>query len=167
MRALKQKGVKKLAWFISGANASGDTEAAVEGGILGNFEPDQHKTSSDAKSLETFLLIAPDAATSACLAEAGAPPVDTAPWFTDDDAAFTRHRFDAATLEPYVAAPHSPANAHGVSHYAGTAIDVAYIGACTGAKLEDLRAAAQVLRGHKVASGVRLIVAPASLKDQD
>jgi len=112
-------------------------------------------------------LIAPDATTSAFLAEAGAPPVDTAAWFTDEGADLTRHRFDASTLEPYVAAPHSPANAHGVSHYLGTPIDVAYVGACTGAKLEDLRAAAQVLRGHKVAAGVRLIVAPASLQDQE
>ena len=112
-------------------------------------------------------LIAPDATTSAFLAEAGAPPVDTAPWFSDADAALTRHRFDASTLEPHVAAPHSPANSRGVSHYAGTPIDVAYIGACTGAKLDDLRAAAEVLRGHRVAAGLRLIVAPASLRDQD
>jgi 3-isopropylmalate/(R)-2-methylmalate dehydratase large subunit len=112
-------------------------------------------------------LIAPDATTSDFLAEAGAPAIDTAPWFTDEGAEFTRHRFDASQLEPHVAAPHSPANAHGVSRYLGTPIDVAYIGACTGAKLDDLRAAAQVLRGHKVASGVRLIVAPASLQDQE
>lgn len=112
-------------------------------------------------------LIAPDATTAAFLAEAGAPPADAAFWFTDIDAAFTRHRFDAGTLEPHVAAPHSPANAHGVSRHAGTPIDIAYIGACTGAKLEDLRAAALVLRGHKVAKGIRLIVAPASLRDQE
>ena len=111
-------------------------------------------------------LIAPDATTAAFLAEAGAPAVDTAPWFTDDDAAFELHRFDAAALEPQVAAPHSPANAHGVSRDAGTPVDVAYIGACTGAKLDDLRAAAEVLRGRKVAPGVRLMVAPASLQDQ-
>ncbi|RZI86924.1 MAG: 3-isopropylmalate dehydratase, partial [Variovorax sp.] len=112
-------------------------------------------------------LIAPDATTAAFLAGAGAPPVDMAPWFTDEGAELTRHRFDASTLEPYVAAPHSPANAHGVSRYAGTPVDVAYIGACTGAKLDDLRAAAQVLRGHKVAPGIRLIVAPASIQDQE
>jgi len=112
-------------------------------------------------------LIAPDVTTAAFLAGAGAPPVDMAPWFTDADAALTDHRFDAATLEPHVAAPHSPANAHGVSRFAGTPVDVAYIGACTGAKLDDLRAAAQVLRGHKVANGIRLIVAPASLRDQE
>ena len=112
-------------------------------------------------------LIAPDATTAAFLAEAGAPSVDTAAWFTDDEAPRTVHRFDAASLEPHVAAPHSPANSRGVSHCAGTPIDVAFIGACTGAKLDDLRAAAHVLRGRKVAAGVRLIVAPASLRDQD
>ncbi len=112
-------------------------------------------------------LIAPDATTAAFLAEAGAPPVDGAAWCTDTDAVLTRHVFDAAALEPCVAAPHSPANAHGVSRYAGTRVDVAYIGACTGAKFEDLRAAAQVLHGKKVPSGVRLIVAPASLQDQE
>lgn len=112
-------------------------------------------------------LIAPDATTAAFLAQAGAPPVDMAPWFTDEGTALTHHRFDAAALEPYIAAPHSPANAHGVSRYLGTHVDVAYIGACTGAKLDDLRAAARVLRGHKVAAGIRLIVAPASLHDQE
>ncbi len=58
VRALKQKGVKKLAWFLSGT----DADAAVEGAILGNFEPDRHKTSSEAKSLEAFILIAPESA---------------------------------------------------------------------------------------------------------
>ena len=92
-------------------------------------------------------------------------------WQTDiaalDGPDCVTHRFDAGTLEPVVAAPHSPANAQAVSVFAGTAIDVAYIGACTGAKLDDLRAAAQVLRGRRVASGVRLMVAPASLRDQE
>jgi 3-isopropylmalate/(R)-2-methylmalate dehydratase large subunit len=116
-------------------------------------------------------LIAPDATTQHWLAGTGAPAVDISGLHTDEAATDARgcetHRFDAAALEPFVAAPHSPANAKGVSHYAGTAVDVAYIGACTGAKLEDLRAAAQVLRGHHVSAGVRLMVAPASLKDQE
>ncbi|HSH91785.1 MAG TPA: 3-isopropylmalate dehydratase large subunit [Ramlibacter sp.] len=116
-------------------------------------------------------LIAPDDTTQQWLAATGAPPVDIAGLYTDDAAIGTpdcvTHRFDAAGLEPFVAAPHSPANAQGVGRYAGTPIDVAYIGACTGAKLDDLRGAAEVLRGHRVAAGVRLMVAPASLKDQE
>jgi 3-isopropylmalate/(R)-2-methylmalate dehydratase large subunit len=116
-------------------------------------------------------LVAPDGTTLEWLARTGAPAVDIAGLATDDAAleapGCETHRFHASALEPFVAAPHSPANAKGVGHYAGTPVDVAYIGACTGAKLEDLRAAAQVLRGRHVASGVRLMVAPASIKDQD
>jgi 3-isopropylmalate/(R)-2-methylmalate dehydratase large subunit len=116
-------------------------------------------------------LIAPDRTTQDWLAATGAPAVDIEGLFTDEAAiggpGCETHVFDAGLLEPFVAAPHSPANARGVSHFAGTAVQVAYIGACTGAKLEDLRAAAEVLRGKRVASGVRLMVAPASLKDQE
>jgi leucyl aminopeptidase len=53
VRSLKQKGVKTLAWWLEG-----DADAAVEGAILGNFEPDVHKTSSkESKALENFLLV--------------------------------------------------------------------------------------------------------------
>jgi leucyl aminopeptidase len=58
VRSLKQKGVKTLAWWLD----DGDAAAAVEGAILGNFEPDQHKTSSkESKPLESFLLVAKSA----------------------------------------------------------------------------------------------------------
>jgi 3-isopropylmalate/(R)-2-methylmalate dehydratase large subunit len=87
-------------------------------------------------------------------------------WHTDDGAICEDMSFDAAHLSPQVAAPHSPANTRSVGEYGEVKLDVAYIGACTGAKLEDLRAAAKVLRGHKVAQGVQLLVAPASARDQ-
>ncbi len=51
-----------------------------------------------------------------------------------------------------------------VDEFSNVKVDLAYIGACTGAKLEDLRMAARVLRGRK--SAVKLLVAPASLRDQ-
>jgi leucyl aminopeptidase len=53
-RTLKEKGVKSLAFLLEGR----DAEAAVEGALLGNFEPEQHKTKSDSKSLEAFHLVA-------------------------------------------------------------------------------------------------------------
>jgi 3-isopropylmalate/(R)-2-methylmalate dehydratase large subunit len=87
-------------------------------------------------------------------------------WQSDADADCEKHDFDANTLAPQVAAPHSPANTKPVTAYTDIDVSVAYIGACTGAKLEDLRAAAQVLKGHKVASQVSLLVAPASKRDQ-
>ena len=77
-----------------------------------------------------------------------------------------QHDFDASQLSPQLAAPHSPAHGVPIADHANTRIDVAYIGACTGAKLDDLRFAAQVLKGKKIASGVQLMVAPASLKDR-
>ena len=111
-------------------------------------------------------LIAPDAVTRAFLEAAGARDVDTASWHTDADAAVDEHHvFDASALAPQVAAPHSPANARDVGDY-NEAIDTAYIGACTGAKLDDLRAAAMVLRGKRIATGTQLLVAPASKQDQ-
>lgn len=112
-------------------------------------------------------MVAPDATTEAWLREAGVQgPLDIAHWQSDPDADAEWHDFDAAALAPQVAAPHSPANAADVSVHAGVAVQAAYIGACTGAKLDDLRAAAAVLRGRRVAAGVKLMVAPASLRDQ-
>jgi 3-isopropylmalate/(R)-2-methylmalate dehydratase large subunit len=111
-------------------------------------------------------LIAPDAVTQEWLASVGVPDAPVDGWFTDEGAEAETTVFDAAALAPQVAAPHSPANTHGVDRFAEVRIDVAYIGACTGAKLDDLRAAAHVLDGRKVAGGMRLMVAPASVSDQ-
>jgi 3-isopropylmalate/(R)-2-methylmalate dehydratase large subunit len=111
-------------------------------------------------------LIAPDEVTRAYLRSAGVEEFEIDGWRSDAQAPLReRHDFDAAALVPQVAAPHSPANARPVSDLAGTRVDVAYIGACTGAKLEDLRMAARVLKGRK--ASIELIVAPASLKDQE
>lgn len=112
-------------------------------------------------------LIAPDAVTKDYLIKAGVPEseIDIAQWQTDAGATVAeQHDFDAAALSPMVAAPHSPANSASVSEHRGIAIDQAYIGACTGAKINDLRMAAEVLRGRKVASGTRLLIAPASTR---
>lgn len=112
-------------------------------------------------------LVEPDEVTRAWLAAHGAPDVDIAGWRSDPGSAEEEHGFDAATLAPQVAAPFSPANAAPVTEHAGTPIHAAYLGACTGAKLDDLRFAARVLRGRRVAPGVRLLVAPASHADRE
>lgn len=111
-------------------------------------------------------IIAGDATTADFIRNAGADPGDIGRWQNDPDAPVREtHRIDIADLGPQVAAPHSPANAAAVAETAGTKIDQAYIGACTGAKLVDLHMAAAVLKGRQVAAGSRLLVAPASLKD--
>ena len=112
-------------------------------------------------------LIAPDQVTVDYLQSIGVQEdVDLQHWKTDAQAARDTHSFDAGSLGPMVAAPHRPDNVHAVDDMHGVAVQLAYIGACTGAKLDDLRAAAQVLKGQRVAPGVRLMVAPASVRDQ-
>ncbi|MFM0220949.1 3-isopropylmalate dehydratase large subunit [Paraburkholderia dipogonis] len=113
-------------------------------------------------------LIAPDSVTADYLRAVGVQDdIDVGRWQGDPQAEAETHDFDAARLAPQVAAPHSPANTRDVGAYGDVAVDVAYIGACTGAKLEDLRAAASVLRGHRIASGVQFVVAPASVRDRE
>ncbi len=111
-------------------------------------------------------IIAPDARTLAHIrAQGGKVSDDALAWRSDPDAKYEwKRRFDAGALEPQVAAPHSPANSAAVTEHAGTRIDQAYIGACVGAKLEDLQMAARVLKGRRVAKGTRLLVAPSSAK---
>jgi len=65
-------------------------------------------------------------------------------------------------LEPLVACPHSVDNVQPLSAVAGQHVDMAFIGTCTNGRLEDLAAAAQVLRGQHVHPGTRLLVIPAS-----
>ncbi|MEQ1806501.1 MAG: 3-isopropylmalate dehydratase large subunit [Burkholderiaceae bacterium] len=111
-------------------------------------------------------LIAPDLTTHAWLAGTGKQEIEVDRWASDEDAAGSFHHFDASTLAPQVALPGSPANVRPVDDLEPTRIDVAYIGACTGAKLDDLRAAAQVLAGFRIAPHVKLLVAPASERDR-
>jgi 3-isopropylmalate/(R)-2-methylmalate dehydratase large subunit len=84
---------------------------------------------------------------------------------SDDDAYFSAtHKVNVAELVPYVAMPDSPDNAVTIEKVSGVQIQQAYIGACTGAKLEDLQMAARVLKNNTVAKGIRLLIAPASIQ---
>ena len=69
---------------------------------------------------------------------------------------------DCSRLEPVVAVPHSPSNVEPVSQHADVRLDQVVIGSCTNGRIEDMRAAAEVLVGRKVAPGVRCIVIPAT-----
>jgi len=69
---------------------------------------------------------------------------------------------DLDDLGPLVARPHNPSNVVDVHEARGVRVDVGFIGTCTNGRLEDLRAAAQQLRGKRLAEGRRLIVVPAS-----
>jgi 3-isopropylmalate/(R)-2-methylmalate dehydratase large subunit len=69
---------------------------------------------------------------------------------------------DAGSLVPLVARPHLPSNVAPAADCRDVAIDQAVIGSCTNGRIEDLREAAEVLKGRRVAKGVRLIVIPAT-----
>lgn len=110
-------------------------------------------------------LIAADGTTADYVRAAGADPDRGISFAGDEDAAYrVVHKFDASALGPQVAAPDSPANSGPVEDADDAPVDQCYIGACTGAKLEDLHMAAEVLGGRKVASGTRLLLAPASTR---
>ncbi len=85
--------------------------------------------------------------------------------FPDPGAEYlAEYEVDLGAIEPLVAAPHGVDQARTLAAAAGRPIDLAFIGTCTNGRLEDLRAAAQVLRGKKVARGTRLLVNPASVE---
>lgn len=81
--------------------------------------------------------------------------------WADDDAVYASElEYDLGELEPCVAKPHTVDNYAPVSEIKGTEIHQAFLGSCTNARIEDLRAAAEILKGKEVA--VRTIVIPAS-----
>lgn len=82
---------------------------------------------------------------------------------SDPDARYEKIKeYDCSKLEPQVAFPHLPSNVKPISQVGKIPINQVVIGSCTNGRLEDLRVAAEILRGRKVASGVRLIVIPAT-----
>jgi 3-isopropylmalate/(R)-2-methylmalate dehydratase large subunit len=70
--------------------------------------------------------------------------------------------YDISSIEPQIAAPHLPSNVKGVSQFKDVKIHQSVIGSCTNGRLEDIRLAAAVIKGKKVAPFVRCIVIPGS-----
>ncbi|PID73368.1 MAG: 3-isopropylmalate dehydratase large subunit [Desulfobacterales bacterium] len=104
-------------------------------------------------------IVAPDAATETWVRDRTARPCRD--FASDPDAVYAAvHECDVSDLEPQVAFPHLPENVRGVSEAGEVVIDQVVIGSCTNGRMEDLRAAAEVLKGNKVDPKVRLIVIP-------
>jgi 3-isopropylmalate/(R)-2-methylmalate dehydratase large subunit len=83
--------------------------------------------------------------------------------YPDPDARYVQVlHYDASDLVPQVAKPHRVDNVVPIDEIAGLHIDQALIGTCTNGRLEDLQAAAEILRGRRIAPWVRLLVLPAS-----
>ncbi len=105
--------------------------------------------------------VAPDRATMAYLAERTSEEIS--PVYPDSDAPYeAQHRYDLSGLSPQVARPSQVDNVVSVTEVEGTKVDQVLLGTCTNGRLEDLELAAEVMAGRPLASGVRMLVLPAS-----
>lgn len=85
------------------------------------------------------------------------------PLAADKDAVYDQVlEFDISELKPQVSLPHSVDNVKPAQELKDIRIDEAFLGTCTNGRLQDLKIAAKILKGKKVAEGVRLIIAPSS-----
>jgi 3-isopropylmalate/(R)-2-methylmalate dehydratase large subunit len=108
-------------------------------------------------------IIAPDRITADY--EAGRAQRPTRIYASDPDAAYhSVHEYDVAAIDLQVSMPHLPSNAKAVGEVAGTKLDQVVIGSCTNGRLSDLEVAAAIMKGRKVAKGLRVIVIPATQK---
>jgi 3-isopropylmalate/(R)-2-methylmalate dehydratase large subunit len=106
-------------------------------------------------------IISPDQATLDYISQRATRPLQS--YCSDPDAVYCSEKFyDVSSIEPQVAFPHLPENTRPVSEVGTIPIDQAVIGSCTNGRIEDLRVAAQVLRGRTINKNVRLIVIPAT-----
>jgi 3-isopropylmalate/(R)-2-methylmalate dehydratase large subunit len=86
-------------------------------------------------------------------------------WCSDDDAEYDKiFDFDLSTLEPTVTFGYKPDQVKSIGEIAGEPVDQVYLGSCTNGRLEDLRIAARILQGRKIAPTVRAILSPATPK---
>jgi 3-isopropylmalate/(R)-2-methylmalate dehydratase large subunit len=84
-------------------------------------------------------------------------------WHSDPDAEYAgKLIFDVNSLVPQVTFAYKPDHVKDITEMAGTVVDQIYIGSCTNGRIEDLRDAAEILKGRKLATGIRGIVTPAT-----
>lgn len=79
-----------------------------------------------------------------------------------DSASLETLNIDVSNLEPQIACPHNVDNVKPASELGDVELDQVFIGSCTNGRIEDLRDAAKILKGNKIANGLRMLVIPAS-----
>jgi 3-isopropylmalate/(R)-2-methylmalate dehydratase large subunit len=105
--------------------------------------------------------IQPDHITEAFLRERNI--TDYTIYETDSDFKYhSVHTFDVSAMVPQVAAPFSVDNVFNISQYIGTPVNQAFLGTCTGGRLEDIAVAAHILKGKQISRDTRMLVVPAS-----
>ena len=82
---------------------------------------------------------------------------------TDGDFAYSDERiYDVSHLSPRIAAPFSVDNVSGIENHLGVRVDQAFLGTCTGGRIEDIAVAARILKGKKISPSTRMLIVPAS-----
>lgn len=108
-------------------------------------------------------IVPPDAETLRYLKEVAGVRETVSVFGPDPDAAYDQVvEIDVSRLEPQIACPHTVDNVKPVSAVTGTPIQQIVIGSCTNGRLDDIEVAAKILKGKKVARGVRMLIFPAS-----
>uniref|UniRef100_A0A7V3RGB7 3-isopropylmalate dehydratase large subunit n=1 Tax=candidate division WOR-3 bacterium TaxID=2052148 RepID=A0A7V3RGB7_UNCW3 len=152
--------------LISMIGADGATYKALEfgGETIDNMSMESRFTLSNmaVEAGAKAGVIASDRVTREYLKQQGRLK-DWRPLAPDKDAKYERIiEIDVSKLEPQVACPHTVDNTKPVKELKGTKIHQVFIGTCTNGRIEDLKIAARILKGKKIAPHVRLIVVPAS-----
>jgi 3-isopropylmalate/(R)-2-methylmalate dehydratase large subunit len=167
LEGTKPDGVSGKDVFLHIANAYGDAanlNLEYGGPGLASIPMHDRRTiaTQGAEVSADFSIFEPDDVLDAFLGDRGVTGYTSAS--ADADAIYHDvRRIDLGTLESYVAKPGTVShNGVPVSLLGRQRIDQAFIGSCANGQLEDLKVAADVLRGNTVASGVRLLVTPAS-----
>lgn len=145
---------------------AGATYKAVEyaGGTIAGLSMDERMaiTNMAVEMGAKVGLMPTDEVTKAYLKERGIE--DYPVYQSDADAVYWKeYQFDAAQLKAQVACPHGVDQVTEAENVSGEAIHQAYLGSCTGGRLNDIRQAAKLLKGRQIAKGVRMLVSPASV----
>lgn len=142
-----------------GANGLLDFSAELYGDYIEALTLDQRITiSSLATEMGAIILLIPPSADIIKYCRAKSEPV-----FADADAHYDQTvELDISGLEPLISRPGHPEDVVKVSEVAGRRIDSCFIGSCTNGRIEDLRAAAEVLKNRKTAPGVVLKIVPST-----
>jgi 3-isopropylmalate/(R)-2-methylmalate dehydratase large subunit len=158
-------GKDLILYTIGQIGVDGARYRAMEftGSVISQLSMDQRLTMANM-AIEAGAkngIIAPDHCTRAFVEERAQRTYQF--YQSDDDALYEQViSYDVNEIEPQVALPPSPANSQPVSSLGKISIDQVVIGSCTNGRLEDLRAAAEILEGRRIAPAVRCLIIPAT-----
>jgi homoaconitate hydratase family protein len=148
---------------IFGESSLSYKSVEVEGDGVGYMTPDERMTICNMSSEMDIksMIMKPDSK-AVDYVKSRTEKIFEEIWADPDAEYSSTHEIDLSSLEPLVACPHQPSNVKRISEVEGKRINQSYVGSCTNGRINDLRAAWEILRGHKVHPDVRMIVTPAS-----